>query len=464
MRFRSDVLDRNIASISSMNTMHGCIFLAAVNIALVSAGVSPRYFLSSIDETSWNEFIFMVIIVIMSERHLSRFNEWQLSRFNELLSLDRKDENNFSVRFFKELYLRYRVKESKSGFVFEPDTSRVYIDGRKRNQRNDEKFYIEKNISKVNTEGETIYRDRLLLSVAGGKSNLSKKQIDELLNQWFYLCNETSLLRSVRQYCFGNEYSPSIKMTASTTTFSEKFTNWGDNDLFGGLVKVLAIGDIDKLQVICDHYNSSTTGESYRICSDKAHALLVMPYDVFKGKTKAIEEFLYGHSVTKLLNPDRGRPMVVSKEQLLWTSFSCRRDDTRNWASGEALSKTFSPNNARTSFAAKGMALEEMPYWAQEHHPNDKTHGVLITVVVYKDQMIFSIPAGKRELGETAWECAVRETVEEAGLDINCQQWLQEYHLRLNPAGEMQTFIVSLITTHDNEAESLTLGIKSISI
>jgi len=46
------------------------------------------------------------------------------------------------------------------------------------------------------------------------------------------------------------------------------------------------------------------------------------------------------------------------------------------------------------------------------------THGIIIKVSVFKDKIIFSIPAGKREIGETAWEAAVRETKEEVVIDI----------------------------------------------
>ena len=56
------------------------------------------------------------------------------------------------------------------------------------------------------------------------------------------------------------------------------------------------------------------------------------------------------------------------------------------------------------------------------------TQGIIIKVSVFKDKIIFSIPAGKREIGETAWEAAVRETKEEVGIDI-------EHHFRLNPNG-----------------------------
>ena len=42
----NSVLDLNMESISSTNTMHGCSFLAAVKIALVRRGVSPIHFRS----------------------------------------------------------------------------------------------------------------------------------------------------------------------------------------------------------------------------------------------------------------------------------------------------------------------------------------------------------------------------------------------------------------------------------
>lgn len=205
--------------------------------------------------------------------------------------------------------------------------------------------------------------------------------------------------------------------------FAENFINWNHSNIIGDLVKVLLIGDIKELQAVCDHFNQFTTKEVYRESNDKAHALIVVPFDIFKGTTSNPEKFLYRHKVITQLKPVLGNgcrhlKMELSREQLIWTAFGFRRDDPSNWADGESLSTAFYPNNIRTSYTVKGVSPEEVPYWGQEHHENDTTHGVLVTLVVYKDKIIFSIPAGKRDLGETAWEYAVRETAEEAGLDI----------------------------------------------
>ena len=149
----------------------------------------------------------------------------------------------------------------------------------------------------------------------------------------------------------------------------------------------------------------------------------------------------------------------------------------------------------------------------------------MVILVVYKDKIIFSIPAGKRDLGETAWECAVRETAEEAGLDIGsaayqgvtqpainaifqptpdarypevdnavivrshsiCNastrsaaisdddlkheisptKWFQEYHIRMDPTGGMQTFIVSLKsigTDEDEDVDDIISGVGSMKV
>lgn len=43
---------------------------------------------------------------------------------------------------------------------------------------------------------------------------------------------------------------------------------------------------------------------------------------------------------------------------------------------------------------------------------------VLVTATNYPEKISYGLPGGKRELGETEWNCLVRETREEATLDL----------------------------------------------
>jgi hypothetical protein len=58
----------------------------------------------------------------------------------------------------------------------------------------------------------------------------------------------------------------------------------------------------------------------------------------------------------------------------------------------------------------------DIPIWAIENNEEfDKLNGVLITLTNFCDKIVFSIPAGKRSLGETPLECCLRELSEEVG-------------------------------------------------
>eukprot|EP00597_Dinobryon_sp_UTEXLB2267_P005809 CAMPEP_0170065526 /NCGR_PEP_ID=MMETSP0019_2-20121128/5574_1 /TAXON_ID=98059 /ORGANISM="Dinobryon sp., Strain UTEXLB2267" /LENGTH=197 /DNA_ID=CAMNT_0010272405 /DNA_START=549 /DNA_END=1142 /DNA_ORIENTATION=+ len=156
--------------------------------------------------------------------------------------------------------------------------------------------------------------------------------------------------------------------------------------------------------------------------------MIVLPLDTWKSTTENIRQYLFNHPISNQLKKSSGViKLELSKEQLIWSSFGCRRDNC--FRDREALSTA--------NWRGVLLGLSDIPYWAKEHDEKDRTHGIIIKVSVYKDKIIFSIPAGKREVGETAWEAAVRETNEEVGIDIENNEipslWSIEHHFRLNP-------------------------------
>jgi ADP-ribose pyrophosphatase YjhB (NUDIX family) len=66
----------------------------------------------------------------------------------------------------------------------------------------------------------------------------------------------------------------------------------------------------------------------------------------------------------------------------------------------------------------KGISEVDMPYWIQSNHPLDGTTGILVVVTVYPDMISFTLPAGKRTLGETCLDTIFREVHEEVDIDL----------------------------------------------
>jgi hypothetical protein len=94
--------------------------------------------------------------------------------------------NEFSIQFFKELYLRYIIQENKKSFLIVQNIrSPVWIDGKKHRMFRDDqdKFYLHKKDLINIIEDEISYRNRLQVSVASGNSNLTEDQVNELLDQ-----------------------------------------------------------------------------------------------------------------------------------------------------------------------------------------------------------------------------------------------------------------------------------------
>ena len=78
-----------------------------------------------------------------------------------------------------------------------------------------------------------------------------------------------------------------------------------------------------------------------------------------------------------------------------------------------------SPVDGHLSYTLKnlcklsGERLDEMGFG-----PRDSGLYFIVTFTIYEDRSCFSLPGGKREVAETSWECALRETKEETGIDL----------------------------------------------
>lgn len=110
--------------------------------------------------------------------------------------------------------------------------------------------------------------------------------------------------------------------------------------------------------------------------------------------------------------------------------------------------------NIRSFLKSQGIAEENIPFWAQSQSDFDGDFGILVTMTCFIDSVQISMPYGKRELGETSWETACREVNEELSgrLDLNknfsvdndshLYKWQIKYHMRPDPKGGIQTFVV----------------------
>ena len=165
-----------------------------------------------------------------------------------------------------------------------------------------------------------------------------------------------------------------------------------DMDTTGGFL----LGPIDVLANIADSF------VRHQDINDEAHGLLAIPLSwlmLIGGKDEELLVPRIAEAATRILDVYHieGAPFEIHfhlkeiKNQLdMWKS------EWRQRASA---------------------VLDTFPF--ENFFDENSGFAILVTVTCFPDKTSFSVPAGKRELSETPWECFERECMEESGTDVS---------------------------------------------
>jgi hypothetical protein len=202
----------------------------------------------------------------------------------------------------------------------------------------------------------------------------------------------------------------------------------------GGLSKLILMGTKDSISGLCKTLNvvneprrkikSQIVQREEELKGDNADYYLALPYNLFKGPFEKTKEWLQQEFAELLLLDSEFQSLVSGESKhvhhvhLEWTTYGSRYpwcehpqiSTNRNWI------QTFTEDNPEVP----------VPFWIQDNlsdNPEgdnkvDSKYAVLVTVAIYPNEIVFSIPAGKRELHETSLECLLRETYEETLLTL----------------------------------------------
>jgi 8-oxo-dGTP pyrophosphatase MutT (NUDIX family) len=204
----------------------------------------------------------------------------------------------------------------------------------------------------------------------------------------------------------------------------------------GGLSKMVMMGTTDSMNDLClslNRINASRRKIKFQkiqkaeeLKGDNADYFIALPYNLFKGPFDETKEWLQKAFIQlSLLDPESSCQVIALGESkhvhhvhLEWTTYGPRYPwnehpripTNRNWV------QTFTEDNPEAP----------VPFWIQDNLSEnaaadnvDPGYAVLVTVAIYPKEIVYSIPAGKREFHETSLECLLRETYEETFLTLS---------------------------------------------
>ena len=236
----------------------------------------------------------------------------------------------------------------------------------------------------------------------GVHSELNREQIEELASNFANrLCRERELIKIL--------INESSLWRDGVTTY-----RMDGGDEIGQLSKVVIIAPLAVINALATDYNKDSRMEADIIEGDKANALIGLPLSLFKGPTSAVTKFLSGHAtfikMKELRGDSRDQPFRIH-EHLAWTRMGAMHPHCFQLG-GEAPPQ-------RSWGAVFGTSY--VPFWANhDSDPCVEDLAVLVTLTKYPDGIYsYSIPGGKRNLGETALMCAEREVFEECEIRLN---------------------------------------------
>jgi hypothetical protein len=215
----------------------------------------------------------------------------------------------------------------------------------------------------------------------------------------------------------------------------------------GQVSRAQLMGKMDDLRLFCHYFkwkeeqqyvansDESMFGTILKtdLCmvSDTANALLMVPMDVFRDTDRNTKTYITQHPVFQQLKRRLydSNNVKVNMQTFHWNqagfrpraSFPARgRDSFEKLGGRSALSRPL-PDNITAEEAANISSCGSVFYMKGQPEPaymTDNSYGVLVVVVCYPDSMEINFPGGKRELGETPFDNALREVEEETGLRL----------------------------------------------
>ena len=255
----------------------------------------------------------------------------------------------------------------------------------------------------VELPSEDDLKVRLQLSLVNGLS----ERLSSEAQQEFKEFNRDDFDRRIK--ALSNNLLTELKLVARLKKFdkvrrgvilfqlSQGFSDRHDMNTAAGFLT----GDKMNLEEIASRYECQVNG-----AVDKASAMMAVPLSVLHSDARCAKQSLISLFKGNKDAFDKVRPKENSKYELYFHAQQFR-----------SVPKVSLPNTF-----------------------NEET-AVLITITKWTDAITFSVPGGKRDLGETPWECLVREAKEECDVDLSPDKlcvktdlvqkpWVLRYHFQ----------------------------------
>lgn len=171
------------------------------------------------------------------------------------------------------------------------------------------------------------------------------------------------------------------------------------------------VGKMNYLERYCQQYNNRANPLEIRKVTDKANLLFVLPMKIFKLNVVALKTELYKIYDEKYKLMLGNKEMDISVNKIEWSSLAFKNREN-----------LVGSDNYIEKLTATDIYIKNhlsIPYWLKD---DDKDYineyGVIVSIVCYDDRIHFTMSGGKRQLGETNFECIQREMYEEIGVIV----------------------------------------------
>ena len=260
----------------------------------------------------------------------------------------------------------------------------------------------------------------------------TEKIRDESVSWLYHLIRKEDQLETFGKYLF-REMKLRKLMELNNISSYKLDQTYIEGTRLGNLSIAIIFGAHLAVRQLCEQVNTLKKSIPHEIdtIGDIAHWLLVLPMEIYKGPEDELKTFLaseceliMNEDIIKLIS---GKPMVLGSH-LKNTATGARNDPTsqKTWRSQYreiVTNRNYNPTE---------------PFWMDGR--SDAGLSVLCTVTIFRNEVSFNLPGGKRELGETCMDAVFREVLEECGITFIRES---TYQLHLH-SGDDKTVIANM--------------------